>query len=212
MTLFVVTLEGEITGESFNPFVNVFTYDLNTILADSETCLTFAQAFWQRIVTGTGALETIVSLATIFTRVVVTVPSDPSALGIYTDTVVGDRTGSGMPRFVAWGFKSERKDARIRAGFKRFGLVSESDTAGSEPSSTFLPALETFADNMSVPIEFNTSAGGFIATPVIVKRVPYTTPSGSTAYRLPTGLDPYIYYVADNWDFQALTTQNSRKS
>lgn len=212
MTLFAVTLEGEITGESFNPFINVFTYDVNTILVDAETCLTFAEAFWQRIVTGTGALETIITTATILTRVVVTVPSDPSALGIFTDTVTGDRTGASLPRFVAWGFKSERKDARIRAGFKRFGLVAEGDTAGSDPSSTFVPALDTFAENMSAPISFNTSAGGFLATPVIVKRVPYTTPSGSTAYRLPTGLDPYVYYVADNWDFQALTTQNSRKS
>lgn len=212
MTLFAVTLEGEITGESFNPFVNVFTYDLNTILPDAETCLTFATAFWNRIVTGTGALETIVSAATIFTRVVVTVPADPSALGIFTDTVVGDRTGPSLPRFVAWGFKSERKDARIRAGFKRFGLVAEADTAGSEPATTFVAALDTFAENMSAPIEFSTTAGGFIATPVIVKRVAYTTSSGSTAYRLPTGLDPYVYYVADNWDFQTVTTQNSRKS
>lgn len=45
----------------------------------------------------------------------------------YTETIVGQRTGQGMPPFVAAGFTSDRTRLDIRRGQKRFVGVSETD-------------------------------------------------------------------------------------
>lgn len=45
----------------------------------------------------------------------------------YTETIVGQRTGQGMPPFVAAGFTSDRTRLDIRRGQKRFVGVSEND-------------------------------------------------------------------------------------
>lgn len=117
-----------------------------------------------------------------------------------------------MPRFNAFEFKSPRTIGNIRQGKKRFGAISEGMVTNGALNPTFASVMVDVASDLSDPLFATVSGVSVQFTPIIVKRIPYTAPSGRTAYRLPEGLDPLAYSVADNWVYQSVTTQNSRKS
>lgn len=211
MTLYLVVTEALDSGSPANPFVNAFTYDVSDVLPSSVVAQQLANNFRDQVLSGTDGWEDIVRATTTIQRVIVTSPFNPSVLGINTTPLSGNRPTPSMPRFVAWGFKSERTRADIRAGFKRFGVLSEGDTVGDAPSGSMLLILDAFADKMSAVLEVSDGIDDYTATPVIVKRIAYETPEGNTAYRLPESPTEYQYMTC-NWAFQSITTQNSRKA
>lgn len=212
MSLYQIAFTSFANDDESNPYVNTFYYDVDDVLPSSEVALGLADAFYTEIVNAAAGWKAIVQVGMDSDTIVVTTPFNPTVLGIKNTAVVGLRSGGQMPRFVSWGFKSERKRADIRAGFKRIGLISETDTSGSVPAVGMLTALNDFAGLMSSSLPIDVLSGSFNAVPVIVKRIAYTTPSGKPAYRLPDSPTEYQFATADNWVFQSITTQNSRKT
>lgn len=211
MSLYIVTLSGHYGTETGNPFVNVFTYNVDDILPTSALATSLANEFASVVVDSTAGLKTILQGSATLDSIIVTCPFNPSVLGVEIIAVVGSRAGGAMPRFVAWGYKSERTRGDIRSGFKRFGAISESDTSGTEPTAAMLVVLGDFADQLNTTLGVDDGVSSYSAVPVIVKRVAYTTPSGNTAYRMPESPSEYVYMNAE-WVFQSITSQNSRKA
>lgn len=211
MSLYVVTLEAVDSFDASNPLVNVFTYDLPDFGPDSLGAQSLGETFVDLVVDNEDGLASILHPATIFKRITVTCPADDSVLWVQTLDIDGVRSGTAAPRFVAWGFKQERGRGDMRAGFKRFGRISEADTSGDNPATGVPTLLNNVATRMSTGMFVETSMGQGFALPVIVKRIKYVTESGKDAYRFPNATDPYVFYQATTWAFQAITTQNSRK-
>lgn len=212
MALYQLVLSLIDNSQSNNEFINSFFYDVDDLLPSSIVASSLATEFHDQVVDGAGGIMSVLQTATVARLIVVTSPFDPTVLSISNINLVGLRAGTAMPKFVAWGFKSQRTRADIRAGFKRFGRISESDTAGDVPNGTALGLLNTLAGTLQTNLNPSDGVSSFIARPVIVKRIKYTSPSGNPAYRLPNDPLEYEYSVADNWGFDEITTQNSRKA
>lgn len=210
MTLYNVVFTAYANDDDSNPFVNAFQYDVDDVLPSSAVAQSLAQQFSDEVIIAAGGWVDVVQFGMDTESVVVTSPFDPTVLGIELPVEPGTRPGAQMPRFVAWGFKSERTRADIRAGFKRFGLISETDTAGQVPSVDALAMLNGFATVLNQTLTVSDGVSSFNARPIIVKRVKYVTADGKDAYRLPNSPLEYQYMFA-NWKFQAITTQSSRK-
>lgn len=212
MTLYSVTCISSLSGDLDNPNVNVFTYDINDLIPSNEAAFALAEAFYDGVVDiAEGMKDLFVTGWTVGREIVVRAPQSPDVLAIKLVGTGGTRAGQAMPRFATWSFKQPRLRGDMRAGFKRVGVVSESDVAGTQPVSGYAPTLTGFASRLGLTFDITTSGGEFTATPNVVKRVLYHPEPGKDAYRLPAPGDPYIWYPAVDWSFIQLTTQNSRK-
>jgi hypothetical protein len=146
------------------------------------------------------------TLLNIFNGDVLTDSTPTPAQG--TRSVSGDRA----PSFIAAEILLTRTNNRVRHGKKFISLPTESDIQGDAIVSGTLTLLNTLAATFD-DVLFPGAVQHF--TPVIVGRVPYTTPGGRAAYRLPGS----IVEMDDNWSevssprvVQRVTTMNSRKS
>lgn len=211
MALYQVVLESVVLDDASNPQINSFFYNVSDILPSSIAAVNLADAFYDNVLNGAGGIKFAVQTNTDFDRIVVTSPFSPVVLGIKSIAATGQRTGSQMPRFVAWQFKSERTRADIRAGFKRFGAVSETDTSGDVPTVGMLTVLNGVASLLGATLNFDGDLGAVFGTPVIVKRIPVVVGGVTVGYRLPTDDSELEYSVADAWAYHSITTQNSRK-
>jgi hypothetical protein len=211
MGYYNVIIESNVATDPDNTYVNVLQYVASDPVPNSLEINAFIDAFVADIIEGVDGLLTILSAGMIVQRVIATCPPIPSLLAVRTVVETGLRGGTQMPRFVAWGFKAERSVGDIRSGFKRFGKISEADTAGDAPTAAMLVLLDAFAENLTENVRYDYGAGMLNASPVIVKRIKYTAPSGNPAYRLPEAGDT-LNYMPAVWTFDAITTQNSRKS
>lgn len=120
-------------------------------------------------------------------------------------------TGEMSATMVAACIRLIRANTRVRNGRKQVPLTRELDSVGNFLSAGIQAALNTFAatlDNVLQPGGLDDFA------PIIVGRVPYVTPSGRTAYRLPLTQEE----MGDNWSYvvntalvNRVTTMNSRK-
>lgn len=212
MTLYQVIAQA-VDGTAFNnPIVSAFYYDVDDLLPSSAVATDLADQFDAVVLDTVAGIPSVLHAATAYQSVVVTSPFDPTVLGIEVVNKVGQRAGTAMPLFVAWGFKSQRTRADIRAGFKRFGRVTEADTGGELPTAGALTVLNTLAGTLSQQLVVTDGVSEFRAIPIIVKRIKYVTPEGNDAYRLPTSPLEYQFSRAENWNFDRITTQNSRKN
>lgn len=212
MTLYSVKVTAVVSGQSNNPLINLFTFDAQDLGPDSELADGLADDFITEMVSAGSGLPLAVHTATVFTSVEVRCPFDDSVIAVRSINVAGQRVGTGMPRFVAWSFKQARGRGDMHQGNKRLGLVSEADTSGDAPAAGMVSVLDDVAQAMRLGYAITTSGGTFAVTPIIVKRIKYVTPEGNTAYRLPNGTDPYVWYPATSWTFDKISTQNSRKA
>lgn len=128
-------------------------------------------------------------------------------------TPTGQRSGSALPQFNAMSFTSAIPAIGQKPGGKRFGFISETDTAGGNLTdvSGLFDALDLCASLLGADVF---SPAEITYAPVIVKRVKYTTPKGKPAYRYPTSpteKDPPSYDARDwTWDVR-ITSQITRK-
>lgn len=211
MAYYLIKVKSVFDLEADNPAYNMFTYVSDEPTATLLGAQSLGDAFGDRMWNDTDVWPEIVNTRTLITGVEVTAPQVPSVLYINSSGAVGLTVGDYMPRFVAAEFISPRTVGNIRAGFKRFGLISEANVIDGEPEDTFLPFLSAMAVAMSEEFTFTISGTERTFTPAIIKRIPYVTPGGNDAYRLPEAGDPVVYSEATNWTFQRITTQNSRK-
>jgi len=111
--------------------------------------------------------------------------------------VLGERSDSGttLPPFVTHTFMLVRSTLDTRNGFKRFGGVSELDTAGGVSILS-----STLATNMENALAADLNDGVVnVAFPVIVKR-PIPAPGGV-----------FIAHSLNGVSYRGVGTQNSRK-
>lgn len=190
--LFKVVLTCTPGGDISNPFVNVFGFRSNLVVLNEEKELN--DAFEAQLLPD---VASICQNLTFFRRIEVYNVSNGT--GYYdknlSPIVVGARSGDNLPGFVAWGFQYNRTTAGKRNGFKRFGLVSESDTTGDGPTAGMAVVLAALATNLATPLKI-----GLIDTwfPEILERKP-------------TGVYPWTSHPILNVVYKRMTTQNSRK-
>ena len=100
-------------------------------------------------------------------------------------------TGVAMSPASAYGFRSARSRLDIRRGFKRYVGASEGTVqSGGQIATSFLTGgLGTIADRLGDTLTYDDEGNTLSYAPVIVKKFPYTTPSGRTAYRYATDAD-----------------------
>lgn len=135
---------------------------------------------------------------------------DPTDFNTLTPTFTAGGIGSGsgeqLPPWHSWGFFTPRKNKEMRDGRKRVGGLREgsvNDLTWGDTPVDIATRLANFADAIALTL------ASF--APIIVKRIPYVTPEGNDAYRLPENSGELTYYAADDWQFDGVTTQNSRK-
>lgn len=211
MSYYHLVLNSHFGDDLDNVVVNSFTYDTTELLPTSEGAMELANLFADLFLTDGTALKDCVSSDTYFDSIVVKAPQVPSVLAVKPLSVSGSTSAPSDSPFVAAEFFQNRKVGNIRSGFKRFGLISDVNISGGQAVAGFLPFLSELADKLGTSFVTVIGGGSVTLTPVIVKRIKYTTSSGRTAYRLPEGLDTLEYYQATNWVYKRITTQNSRK-
>lgn len=120
-------------------------------------------------------------------------------------------SGDSLPTFLAGMIILERQNSRVRNGRKFIPLSLETDTAGSVMVAGTVTLLTTLANAMAT----NLNPGAVdLFIPAIVGRIPYTTSSGRTAYRLPTSQGEMSQDFSDVNTARVInraTTMNSRK-
>ena len=127
--------------------------------------------------------------------------------GTGSRAVSGDQSAS----FVAYMILLTRENNRVRHGRKYVYAPLETDVGGNLASVGFLALLTTLAGVLDDTL----IAGGVDNfRPIIVGRIPYTTPGGKEAYRLPSSQAE----MSDKWSYvlpcraiNRTTTMNSRK-
>lgn len=149
-----------------------------------------------------------------FTELVATnIFSGDEVVDVTPTPAAGTRTPSGdhFPAYVAVMLVLERQNSRVRNGRKFFPIPLEVDSANIAlvaGSVTLLNAVANGMDNTLNP------GGTDTFIPVIVGRVPYTTGSGRTAYRLPASqgeMGENYSLVSSCRVINRPTTMNTRK-
>jgi len=114
------------------------------------------------------------------------------------------------PSYVAAVFSFKRQNSRVRNGRKSIGGLYEGDVSGNSISS-LATALNTAAGAM----EQDLFPGGVdLFHPAIIGRVPYTTPGGNPAFRLPVSqveMDDNFSLVDQVQASYVVSTMNTRK-
>ena len=96
-----------------------------------------------------------------------------------------------MSPAIAYGFRSARTRLDVKRGFKRYvGCNEEAVNAGGNIEPSFLTGpLAEIAIQLGNTVSYDDEGNTLSYSPVIVKKFPYTTPSGRTAYRYATDAD-----------------------
>jgi hypothetical protein len=190
--VFKVVLHASDLQFKVDEIINVFGYKSTAVSGGGEEGA-LADQFIADVVP---ALAAVLHARTSFNRVEVF--NVTNGLG-YSNTVispaiVGSVSGDSNNGFMAWSFVSPRKITGQRNGYKRLSIVAEASISDGEAASGILTALAAAATAMSTPLNF----GLIDWFPQILHRpVPNSYPWSSRD--------------ADNWSYQKVTTQNSRK-
>lgn len=126
----------------------------------------------------------------------------------------GVATGEGMPPETSYRFTCPTRRKGMNAGRKAFPGLAESqvgDQGNLAASAITLGASVATALGQERESTL-TAVFRVVLQPVVVKRIPYQTPAGKDAYRLPANAGEAVTYDATNWAVYPYTsTQNSRK-
>lgn len=136
---------------------------------------------------------------------------DPSAYvdRVYSSTQYpGARTAVSTPPFIAVGYKAQRDRLDVRNGYKRIPFPGSDVIEEESYAPTASVALETLRSALSATL---VSVNGNQYTPIVVKRIKYTTPGGEIAYKLPENQAQMIYFLSTYALQPYVTTQNTRK-
>lgn len=147
----------------------------------------------------------VVSTVTVFDQIDVEEHVSGSAVGslaLIADNV-GLRGGDPMPKFVAWGFKSQRTDRYVPSAHKRFGALSEADVVDGVADGARLAGLNELALALGQAFAGTPSARTELYPVAVSLRDTSVDPS---VPRLVPQFQP-----ADVWSFQKVTSQVSRR-
>lgn len=102
-----------------------------------------------------------------------------NGIDIYEEpiSVAGTKSGEMHPSFVAYAFRYVRATGLTRHGYKRFGGVPEDATTSNNLVASYVTMAATLAGVLDNPLTVDSGSGeDFIATPVIVGRIPQGEP------------------------------------
>lgn len=202
--IYSITLKGSCFGINIS---NHFTYKATaTTCTASNMVIAFGNILLPKIVQ-------VLSTSMIFSELVVNNLNDTTDFLVASILTggVGLRSGGAAPTFVAFAWGSSTKDRSIRAGSKRFAVISESDTTDNQRNTTNA-TFNGYIGELSTALSsaFSVSGLGAIADPIVVKRNK-TVVGGKTKYTLPHVATSSNHYVADNWQARMrLSHQDSR--
>lgn len=135
------------------------------------------------------AISGVISSATIFNNIVA---KDVYSSTDFYDTAFipaygGGRSGQPSSPTLAWGFRTNIVDTRIKRGQKRFGGVSEDDVEnGGVPSGDHVARLDNLAAKLSAVLTYDDEGNSITFTPAVVHKEKYPVPDSSPvryAYR-----------------------------
>jgi len=211
MGYYYLVLESILGTDLSNPLINAFTYESTEITPTSAGAAVLASEFRSILLEDSPPLLALLPTDVSFTGITVTAPQVPTVLYVEAISIPGEGAGDYLTAYNAMEFQSPRTLANIRPGMKRFGPILKANVADGVYASGAVALAEGVAGSLSAVLSGSVSGITVNFTPVIVKRIPYETESGRTAYRLPNGLDTYVRSIADNWAYKRITTQNTRK-
>jgi hypothetical protein len=100
----------------------------------------------------------------------------------------------------------------MRHGYKRICGLHEDLVMGNGWNNAHAQYAALLALAIAIASTIDSPAGAPVDwDPVVVKRIKYTTPSGTTAWRLPTSQGELQYYSITSASLQYPTTQVTRK-
>lgn len=188
-------------GEPGAQVINVFFYQASPSSA-SATAIGLRTSFDAAVRV---AMQGILSTGLFFNSIDTVNLFDNSDFENYLYAVrpAGLRPGQIIPSFNAFKFKSAKPTSSQQPARKAFGYISETDVGGSSivTGGSFQTAANTLATQLGTNLVL---AGPMTFQPVIVRRIPYTTPSGKPAYRLPEGLGESTTFPAINWSYDTV--------
>lgn len=125
---------------------------------------------------------------------------------------ISSSSGENLAPFLAAAIRFNRQRSDMHHGWMRFSGFREGQVTGNQWAGTITTALVTLGNILMADIKDPTDSFG-ICRLHIVKRIPYTAPSGKRAYRLPENGSEYVSYIPLTYDiYPTVTTQNSRKT
>lgn len=211
MGYYALVLESVLGGDDANPFINTFTYETSEVTPTSAGADALGDDFVTNFLDTGSDLRALLPVDLVFQGLTITAPQVPTVLNVRALSLAGEGVGDYSTGFEVYEWQSPRTVANIRPSQKRFGPTLKANVADGIISVAALTIANNVAGVLSTTLTGTIGGLPVNFTPVIVKRIPYTTPGGSTAYRLPNGTDPYVRSIADNWAFKRISTQNSRK-
>jgi len=127
-------------------------------------------------------------------------------------------SGDSLASFIAMGFYTGAPAYKRRGASFRFPGGGEGDVAGQLWNSALTTGLivDEVLDQLNAPMDVEEPVGALWIVEVltgVVKRIPYTTPRGRAAYRLPTEPGDLVDgMTVPDWAVNNLiTSQNGRK-
>lgn len=199
--LYEGSLHMELAGEEL---FNVFHFQALSELTDAFDLATRIINQWI-----TANWETLVGLAVSFVEIAVRNLYDANDVATIPIGTTGAGINEVLPPHDAMQIRLNTPVATITGSKRVPGLMENNQNNGTWVAAA-LSAWSDFAfDNWSSPI---IGAGGaLVYQTVVVKRIKYTTPGGSTAYRLPTNSGEAVFaQVITGTVEPSVRTQRSR--
>lgn len=204
--VYLITLEG---GNTFAPTQNIFTYRASGA-SSSASASELATAFRGSMI---GLIRGILSTEWFTVKMTTKNLFEDSDFEqyIWSPQLAGLRSGEVMPFFVTLNFVSAKPSLSQDPARKLMGWLSNTDVLGQNivNTGTMLTALSAFTTGLGANI---TGADSSVFAPVITKRIPYTTPKGKKAYRLPTNNAEAVTLPAIGWSYDLLVDHRVTRS
>lgn len=154
--------------------------------------------------------ETLVSLGLSFVEIAIRNLFDPDERAVTPVGIAGDGIGEGLPPHDAIRLTFSTALASIRKGRKAIAGLLESGQSDGTLNAGGVTAWQAMIDDTFTQPLVNPSLAPRYQY-VIVKRIKYTTPGGTTAYRLPANLGETVLADASSGVVSAfIRTQRSR--
>lgn len=210
MAQYQITLEGRTTSPIGEATRNVWFYDTSTLVASFDESIALELAFEQQVFP---AIKAITSTTQVYLAIKVYELFQRQFFKeqFFVPAQVGGRAGDLNPPFVAWGFRHIRQRGDMKNGYKRFAGVAETDVVGGAATAAAIVLLNALATAMNAVLTYTVAGNPESASGVIVKRVPVVVNGQIVSYRLPASIAEYVFYSATAWQYQWVTTQNTRK-
>lgn len=223
MSLFEVTVRGELDGETY---INRWNYVGSGTPAAVSMSFALASAFGAIPAPVTGLLPSDGILATLLSAAVDDLKiSGVAVLNLYSVTDFyevpyptpqeGNATGSLISPFVTYPLTTNRVRTDIDRGRKLIGGVAEEFVnSGGVIAAGMIALLTDLCALMSDTLTYDDEGNTLSFVPCVVSKQEYTAPSGKRAYRLYSTLAAQMEHVAQGvtWTTKPeISTANSRK-